>query len=61
MHEQGHRQPQRKKLHQFWQSWVVIGLMPVAMGNYVLTLDDSMEPDGPRGRMIPAQSITASS
>jgi uncharacterized membrane protein HdeD (DUF308 family) len=33
-----------QSLHKDWRTWVVIGLMLAAMGIYVLTLDDSMEP-----------------
>lgn len=34
----------RKKLHQDWRTWVVVGLMLAAMGIYVVTLDDSVVP-----------------
>ena len=35
-----------RKLHKDWRTWVVVVLMLTAMGIYVLTLDDSVEPTG---------------
>jgi hypothetical protein len=34
----------RKKLHQDWRTWLIVGLMLMAVGMYVLTLDDSIVP-----------------
>jgi hypothetical protein len=31
-------------LHKDWRTWVVIGLMLAAIGIYVLTLDESVQP-----------------
>jgi hypothetical protein len=31
-------------LHKDWRTWVVIGLMLAAIGTYVVTLDDSIQP-----------------
>ncbi|MCL4503137.1 MAG: hypothetical protein M1438_14995 [Deltaproteobacteria bacterium] len=31
-------------LHKDWRTWLIIGLMLAAMGTYVLTLDDSLQP-----------------
>jgi hypothetical protein len=31
-------------LHKDWRTWAVIGLMLAAIGTYVLTLDDSIQP-----------------
>ncbi|MFZ5449069.1 MAG: hypothetical protein ACOZFS_10590 [Thermodesulfobacteriota bacterium] len=33
-------------LHKDWRTWVVVGLMLAAIGTYVLTLDDSIQPGG---------------
>jgi len=30
--------------HKDWRTWAVVGLMLVAIGTYVLTLDDSIQP-----------------
>jgi hypothetical protein len=30
--------------HKDWRTWAVIGLMLAAIGTYVLTLDDSIQP-----------------
>lgn len=35
----------RPKLHKDWRVWVAVGLMLAAMGIYVLTLDDSVQPE----------------
>jgi hypothetical protein len=31
-------------LHRDWRTWLVIGLMLAAMGAYVITLDESVQP-----------------
>jgi len=41
MHDE---KPKRKKLHQDWRTWVIVGCMLVAMGLYVLSLDDAIVP-----------------
>lgn len=35
-----------RQLHKDWRTWVALILMLTAMGIYVLTLDDSVEPTG---------------
>jgi hypothetical protein len=35
------------KWHKNWRTWAVIGLMLAAIGTYVLTLDDSIQPGNP--------------
>ncbi len=40
-------------LHKDWRAWLVIGLMLAAIGTYVLTLDDSVQP-GPPAAAAPA-------
>ena len=32
--------------HKDWRTWAVIGLMLAAIGTYVLTLDDAIQPGG---------------
>jgi hypothetical protein len=39
-----HRQIDWTGLHKDWRTWLVIGLMLAAIGTYVLTLDDSIQP-----------------
>jgi hypothetical protein len=34
-------------LHKDWRTWAVVGLMLAAIGTYVLTLDDAVQPGGP--------------
>jgi hypothetical protein len=38
------KKPNSRKLHQDWRTWLVVALMLVAIGMYVLTLDDSIVP-----------------
>jgi hypothetical protein len=33
-----------KKWHQNWRMWLVVGIMLLAIGMYVLTLDESIVP-----------------
>ncbi len=40
-------------LHKDWRTWLVIGLMLAAIGTYVLTMDDSVQP-GPPAAAAPA-------
>ncbi len=41
-------------LHKDWRTWLVIGLMLAAIGAYVLTLDDSIQPGSAAQGGIPA-------
>jgi hypothetical protein len=43
-----------KGIHKDWRTWLVIGLMLAAMGIYVLTLDDSIQPGGGAPVGVPA-------
>lgn len=45
-HPQHHQQPKRKELHKDWRSWTVVILMLAAMAFYILTLDESLGPEG---------------
>jgi len=50
------KKPTRKGLHKDWRAWLALGLMLAAMGIYVLTLDDSVQPDSAAGSAAPAQT-----
>jgi hypothetical protein len=39
----------KRRLHKDWRTWLVIVLMLAAIGIYVLTLDDSIQPTGRTG------------
>jgi hypothetical protein len=59
-----HRKPSDGKslllgLHKDWRTWVVIGLMLAAIGMYVFTLDDSVQPDSAAREGVPAAAATA--
>jgi ABC-type nickel/cobalt efflux system permease component RcnA len=45
-HKPSHPQGPRRGLHKDWRTWLVIGLMLAAMGIYVLSLDDAIQPGG---------------
>jgi hypothetical protein len=47
-------------LHKDWRAWLALGLMLAAIGMYVLTLDDSVQPGGAAGNAAPAAAQTAS-
>jgi hypothetical protein len=47
-HNHHHQHPPRKKLHQDWRLWVVVGLMLLAMVVYLFTQDEGIVPGGPR-------------
>ena len=61
----GHKQAHERKagshhkidwtgLHKDWRTWLVIGLMLAAIGAYVMTLDESIQPGGAARGGIPA-------
>ena len=54
-----HKKEPLRSLHKDWRTWVVIGLMLAAMGIYVLTLDESMEPGMASQGEIPATAAPA--
>lgn len=43
-HNHSGQKPARPGLHRNWRLWVAVGLMLAAMGIYVLTLDDAVQP-----------------
>jgi hypothetical protein len=50
-HEKKSSQPSHRKidwsaLHKDWRAWLVIGIMLLAIGTYILTLDESVQPGG---------------
>ncbi len=74
MNTHGHKHPHERKagkpshhkidwtgLHKDWRTWLVIGLMLAAIGTYVLTLDDSIQPRGAAQSSIPAATAPTSS
>jgi len=54
-----HKKAPVRRLHKDWKTWVVIGIMLAAIGIYVLTLDDSMEPSMAPPGEIPATAAPA--
>jgi hypothetical protein len=50
-----HQHPPKRKLHQDWRAWLVVGLMLAAMAMYVFSLDESIVPGDPKaGERMPA-------
>ncbi len=49
----------RPRLHKDWRVWAAIGLMLAAMGMYVLSLDDSVQPGSGAGDGLPAAADTS--
>lgn len=47
----------KKRLHKDWRTWLVIALMLAAIGIYVLTLDDSIQPTGQAGSKGGASTV----
>ena len=48
-------------LHKNWRTWLVISLMLAAIGTYVLTLDDSIQPGSAARGGIPAATAPTGS
>ncbi len=48
-------------LHKDWRAWLALGLMLAAISIYVLTLDDSVQPDSAAGNPPPAATQPAGS
>ena len=46
-------------LHKDWRAWLALGLMLAAMGIYVLTLDDAVQPGSTANNTAPAAADTA--
>jgi hypothetical protein len=50
-----HQQPApRAAWHKDWRTWVVVGLMLVAMLVYVMSFDEELQPGGVEGERVPA-------
>ncbi len=43
----GSRVSALKRLHRDWRIWVMVGIMLAAMFAYILSQDDSLQPEGP--------------
>jgi hypothetical protein len=52
--KQSHPTELWRGLHKDWRTWLVIGVMLAAIGTYILSLDDSIQPGGPAQNSIPA-------
>jgi hypothetical protein len=48
------KNPAWKGLHKDWRAWLALGLMLAAISIYVLTLDDSVQPEIAAGNGPPA-------
>ncbi|MCX5893777.1 MAG: hypothetical protein NTW80_12570 [Deltaproteobacteria bacterium] len=64
-HESKAGEPSRPKiylsgLHKDWRTWLVLAIMLAAIGTYVLTLDESIQPGGAVQGGIPATAAPAS-
>ena len=51
-----HQQQQKKKAHKDWKTWLVIGMMLLAMLLYVISDDEALPPGDPQeaGQTVPA-------
>jgi len=49
-----HQTHPRRGLHRKWQFWVAVLLMLAAMGAYVASMDESLQPGGGEGPPMPA-------
>jgi hypothetical protein len=61
-HHHGHHsenKPVWMGLHKDWRAWLALGLMLAAIGIYVLTLDDSLQPNSAAVNAPPAAAQTA--
>jgi hypothetical protein len=56
--QQHHPRPasKNKAIHKDWRVWTVIALMLGAMLMYVLSDDESLQPDGEAGPAMPAEA-----
>lgn len=43
----------KREVHKDWRLWVAVGLMLAAMAGYVITMDESLQPEG-NGQEVPA-------
>lgn len=50
------KKPAWMRLHKDWRAWLALVLMLAAMGIYILTLDDSVQPDVAAGNAATAQT-----
>jgi hypothetical protein len=46
-------------LHRDWRTWLVLAIMLAAIGTYVLTLDDAIQPGGAVQGGLPAAAAPA--
>jgi ABC-type nickel/cobalt efflux system permease component RcnA len=57
--QHSHRKIDLSGLHRDWRTWLVIGLMLAAIGVYVLSLDEAVQPRGPAQGGLPAAAAPA--
>jgi hypothetical protein len=55
-----HRSGPLMGLHKDWRTWAVIGLMLAAIGTYILTLDDAIQPGSAARDALPAATAPGS-
>ena len=46
----------KKPIHHDWKFWVAIVLMLAAMGAYIMSDDESLQPGGGEGPAVPAMA-----
>ena len=51
----GHPMHKRKAFHRDWRAWLVVGLMLAAMYAYIMSQEESLQPDNP----VPGQPMPA--
>ena len=54
-HDHEHGEPsKRRPLHRDWRVWTGVVLMLAAMGIYLMSLDEALQPSGPPVKSMPA-------
>ena len=57
--DKGHASTKKSGIHADWRAWTVVGLMLAAMLAYVLSDNESIQPDEEGGRQMPAAEADA--
>ena len=55
--QQGHAKPGKKGIHKDWRAWTAVVLMLAAMVVYVLSFDESLQPEGDT-EQVPVETET---
>ena len=53
-HEHGETTGKKRPIHHDWRFWVAVVLMLAAMGAYVASMDEALQPGGNVGQEMPA-------